>query len=109
MKPNLVKLVPLKYFTWLLLPSQEVLAKVPDPVTTFATDEKEMKENYKAHVTAQLKHDFPDFKQSYMQSVVEKHHYHLLPIVKELEAAREEILGEIIYLFIYLFIYLLKA
>ena len=73
---------------------QEFLAKFPDPATTFASDEKEMKESYKAHVAAQLKHDFPDFKQSYMNSVTEKHNSHLLPIVREVEAVRADIFGE---------------
>ena len=73
---------------------QEFLAKFPDPTTTFASDEKEMKENYKAHVAAQLKHDFPDFKQSYVNHVMEKHHSHLLPIIREVEAVRADILGE---------------
>ncbi|XP_070182008.1 E3 ubiquitin-protein ligase RNF216-like isoform X2 [Littorina saxatilis] len=72
---------------------QEFLAKFPDPATTFADEEKEMKESYKAHVTSQLKHDFPDFKSSYMKTVVDKHRSHLLPIVKEVEAYRHEILA----------------
>ena len=53
-----------------------------------------MKESYKAHVAAQLKHDFPDFKQSYMNSVTERHNSHLLPIVKEVEAVRADVFGE---------------
>nr|KAG5689767.1 hypothetical protein BaRGS_031168 [Batillaria attramentaria] len=71
---------------------EDFLAKFPDPSTTFRDEEKEMKESYKAHVTAQLRHDFPDFKMSYIRSALERHKSHYLHTVQELEAKMDDIL-----------------
>lgn len=47
-----------------------------------------------AHVDALLKHEFPEFRQSYVTSMVKKHKSHLFPMLKELEATRHDILGK---------------
>ncbi|XP_076442029.1 uncharacterized protein LOC143281024 isoform X2 [Babylonia areolata] len=73
--------------------TEEFLAKFPDPSTVFSSTNKEMREGYRNHVDIQLKHDFPDFRHSYVSSVVQKHHHHLMPIVRELEAMRANILA----------------
>lgn len=72
---------------------EDFLAKFPEPSRIFYDERKEMKESYKTHVTTQLEHDFPDFKQSYIRSVMDRHNSHYLPAVHEIETTLADILA----------------
>ena len=72
---------------------KEFLAKFPDPFEFFADEERNVSDNYKAHVLTYLKNTYPYVKDGFIKKVLGEHKHHLNPSVLQIEAEMLTITG----------------